>query len=90
MNEPRNLRKAYVEKLRACEISLKERIYDTTIRSFVFNLCAYDRKVSAREQNTVILPGAHFLIADTRTIYCSQYHRSYERNRIDALLEVGL
>lgn len=24
MNEPRNLRKAYVEKLRACEISLKE------------------------------------------------------------------
>ena len=23
MNEPRNLRKAYVEKLRACEISLK-------------------------------------------------------------------
>ena len=24
MNEPRNLRKAYVEKLRACEISLSE------------------------------------------------------------------
>ena len=28
MNEPRNLRTAYVEKLRACEISLKERIID--------------------------------------------------------------
>ena len=25
MNEPRNLRKAYVEKLRECEISLKEK-----------------------------------------------------------------
>ena len=31
-----------------------------------------------------------FLIADARTIYCSQNNRSYGRNRIDALLEVNL
>ena len=32
----------------------------------------------------------YFLIADARTIYCSQNNRSYGSNRIDALLEVSL
>ena len=30
------------------------------------------------------------MIADARTVYSSQNNRSYGRNRIDALFEVGL
>ena len=35
------------------------------------------------EYNTVLLPGAHFLIVEARN------NKLYGRNRIDALLEVG-
>ena len=43
-----------------------ERRYNTAVRTIVFNLCTYEQNVSAREKMTVLLLGAHFLIADVR------------------------
>ena len=53
--------------------------YDHTIYCFQFvHVRLKSERDHIRDQK-----GAHFLIADVRTIYCSQNNRSYGRNRID-------
>ena len=69
-----------------------ERIYDMTIQSI---FCFQFVRVRLKSERKVVEYSStprhvHFLIADARTIYCSQSNSSYGRNRIDALLEVGL
>ena len=39
-----------------------------------------------KKKNKFYSLGAHFLIADARTIFCSQNNKLYGCNRIDALL----